>query len=284
MKRLLTLLTLLLFLSGCAGNAPVHESGKVIIALIDTGVSTAAIRAECLLPGHNYTAEDADTEDRINHGTAVASVIVGCESAGVQGLAADDCLIVPLVVADEGDSSISPQTLAQAIRDSVDIYGADIINASLGIRRDVPELADAVAYAEKKGVLVIAAVGNSDDSESLYYPAAYETVISVGSHDETMRVSRFSQKNGTADLLAPGEDIRLASRDGRVYGARGTSYATGYVSAAAAKILACSPSLKPQALRELLFSTARDIGDPGRDDDSGWGILDLDKALTSLAK
>lgn len=273
MKRVFCLFFCLLFLSGCAAKPQPPEYDKPVIALLDTGVSTTAIDSGSLLPGHNYVTDTDDTEDRLDHGTAVASVILGCESAEVTGLAAGKCLVLPLVVADEG-GSISPQTLALAIREAVDIYGADVINVSLGIKKDEQALREAVAYAEKQGVVVISAVGN-DGGADLFYPAAYETVIAVGSHDRSDQVSDFSQKNGTVDLLAPGEDVWFANKDGRTYGSWGTSYAAGYVSAAAALLLAEEPSLKPEQLRQRLFDAAEDILAEGRDSESGWGILRL---------
>jgi len=278
MKKLLLLL-FALSLAGCAAKPQPPQYEKPVIALLDTGISTAAIDEASLLEGHNYVTGSHDTEDRLDHGTAVASVIVGCEPAGVEALA-PDVLLLPLVVTDES-GSVPPETLAQVIRDAVDVYGADIINLSLGIKKDVPKLQKAVEYAEKQGVLVISAAGNGGDSPDLYYPAAYETVLAVGSHDRTGAVSDFSQRNGTADLLAPGEDVWFASRDGRTLGARGTSYATGYVSAAAALLLTAKPELTPADLRDRLCSTATDVAPAGFDAASGWGILNPEAALGS---
>jgi len=267
MRKILTLCLLLACLCGCAAGTQRPQYDRPVIALLDTGISTAAIDSAALLPGHNYVTDTADTEDRMNHGTAVASVILGCASADVAGLAADACLVVPLVVAD-ADGSVPPETLAQAIRDSIDRYGADIVNISLGIRQDHDALREAVAYAEKCGVLVVSAVGNEGDSDALYYPAAYETVLAVGSHDKHLRVSDFTQRSGAADLLAPGEDIWLASANGKTYGARGTSYATGYVSAAAARLWHAQPELDAAALRRALLDSAATA--------DGWRILNLD--------
>lgn len=255
MKRLALTLLALLFLVGCGAQTQAPQYDLPVIALLDTGVSTIAIDQAQLLPGHNYVTDTADTEDRINHGTAVASVILGCDSAGVTGLAEAACYLVPLVVADEG-GSVTPEVLAAAIRDSIDTYGANIINISLGIRKDAEAVRDAIAYAEKSNVLVVSAVGNDGESEALYYPAAYETVLAVGSHDEEGKLSRFSQQNGTADILAPGEDIWLASKNGKTYGAKGTSYATGYVSAAAARLWAAEPRLTAAEVGQKLMDTA----------------------------
>lgn len=267
-KLLIYLLTIFILLSGCAAEEP--EDPGVVVVLLDTGISTQAIDPERILLGWNYVTDSGDTEDRINHGTAVASVILGSGSAGVEGLA-PNVYLVPLVITDkkEGVQSVSPETLAQAIRDGVDVYSGDVLNISLGIKEDNPEIRKAIAYAEKQGVVVVSAVGNEGDCPDIYYPAGYETVIAVGSHDKNLELSDFSQRNGTADILAPGEDIWLASRNGKTYGAKGTSYATAYVSAAVANLLLEDPTVSPAQVRQRLFDAATDIGEP----DSGFGIL-----------
>ena len=259
MKKIVPLfLTVLLLLSGCGTKetAAHHEPGKIVIALIDTGVSTAAISEDRLLPGYNYVLDSDDTEDRINHGTAVASAIAGCDTAEVTGLA-PEAYLVPLVVTDKVDGKVkcvTPDVLAQAIHDSVDAYGADIINVSLGIQKDTDALREAIAYAAEKNIPVISAVGNSGETGKPYYPAAYDTVLAVGSCDRSGKRSDFSQ-NG-AEVLAPGEDIMLASRHGVPYGIKGTSFATGFVSAYAAKLLMDEPGMTPKELYDEIIEKA----------------------------
>lgn len=236
----------------CEGNA--LRTAQVVIALLDTGASADAIRSDNLLAGYNYVTDNADTEDLINHGTAVASLILGSESAGVEG-AAPGAFLVPLVVVtkQEGKTTgASPEILAKAIRDSVDIYNADIINVSLGVRRDAPALRAAVEYAEEKGVLIVSAVGNDGPGAEPWYPAAYDTVLAAGSCDGQGERSDFTQDG--ADVLARGEDIPLASRNGVAYRARGTSFAAGLISAEAAKLLMEEPGLTPEELRENIVS------------------------------
>lgn len=280
MKKYLLLLLLLCGLTACAApeeNLPATETDKVIIAVLDTGVSTTAIPSTNLLPGWNYVTDTEDTEDRINHGTAVASVILGCESADIAPMA-PEALLVPLVVTDKVDGAVqgvAPEVLAQAIRDAVDQYNADIINISIGIKKDVAAVREAVEYVLAQGAIVISAVGNEGESQDLYYPAAYDGVIGVGSHDRNDEVSDFTQQNGTVDLLAPGEDIWLASRNGKTYGAKGTSYATAYVSAAAARLLAQQPELTAGEIHHALISSARTV--------NGWLILDSAAALSTPA-
>ena len=276
MRKLFALLLALCLLTGCVASVeepPALENPGVVIALLDTGISTAAIDPSRILPGYNYVLSSEDTEDRINHGTAAASVIVGCESAEIVGLA-PAAFLVPLVVTDKVDGKakgVTPETLAQAIRDAVDKFGADIINVSLGIKKDTEELHSAVAYAEKKGVLVVSAVGNDGVGGDPYYPAAYDSVLGVGSHDKNDAVSDFTQQNGTVDLLAPGENIWLASRNGKTYGAKGTSYATAYVSAAASLLWQAQPKLTAVEVAQTLLGSAKSA--------DGWLLLDM-TALT----
>lgn len=287
MKKVLFALLAITILSSCTADKrnpnTSPQADGIVIALLDTGISTLAIEESRLLAGYNYVENSDNTEDKVNHGTAAASVIVGSAPAEIEGLAKSTYL-VPLVVRSRTESGelkgISAKTLAQVIIDSVDKYGADIINISLGIKKDITEVKKAIAYAEKQGVLVVSAVGNDGDDEGRYYPAAYETVLSVGSHDKDGEISDFSQRNGTTDILAPGEDIWLASKNGKTYGIRGTSFATAYVTAAAANLLAEKPDLSPKEVREILCQSATDIGDEGLDADSGWGILNLEAALT----
>lgn len=282
MKKVVALMLLIatLCLPGCTPQSAEEQSlarqEEVVIALLDTGVSSTAIQSERLLLGWNYVSNTDDTEDRINHGTAVVSVILGCESAGVEAVA-PEVSVVPLVIADKVDGKVvsaTPEVLAQAIRDSVDQYGASIINVSLGTKKDDPAFREAVAYVQKKGALVVAAAGNEGKSAEFYYPAAYEGVLSVGSHDKHLAVSDFTQQNGTIDILAPGEDIWLASRNGKTYGARGTSYATGYVCAAAALRWKAAPSLAATEVAQDLLDAAQVV--------DGWRILNTAATLETL--
>lgn len=284
-KMLLVLFIIIILLSGCAkkpNTSSKSERDNVVIALLDTGISKAAIDENRILEGYNYVEGTRDTTDKINHGTAVASVIVGSAPAKIEGIASD-AFMVPLVVLTKDEDgnlqSITPEVLAQAIYDSVDKYDADIINISLGIKKDVPKVKEAVDYAKKQGVMVISAVGNDGDDEDYYYPAAYESVLAIGSHNDKGELSDFSQQNGTADLLAPGEDIWLASKNGKTYGARGTSFATAYAAAAAASLLIKSPGLSPEEIRNILIRTSTDVIEGGNGLDCGVGILNLDAVL-----
>jgi subtilisin family serine protease len=77
---------------------------------------------------------------------------------------------------------------------------------SFGTDGDATSLHDAVDHAAANNVLCVASVGNEGVS-SMKYPAAYSSVVGVGSVGETLEVSDFSQRNTSVFVTAPGEDI-----------------------------------------------------------------------------
>ena len=269
------------------GSQPEQSaSNQIKIALIDTGVSLKAIEPETVLAGYNYVTNSSDTNDKIGHGTAVASVLVGSKAAGISGVS-PNARLVSLVVKTRDETGkvqgVKPAILAQAIYDAVDKYQVNVINLSIGVTEDFEVLRAAVAHAEQKNVTVISSVGNNKkEAEKRYYPAAYETVIGVGSHNKENAVSDFSQENNSVMLLAPGEDFWMASRNGKRYGAKGTSYATAFVSGTVALLLEQNLELPPQKIRTILCETARDLYAKGYDTQSGFGSLDRARALQAL--
>lgn len=267
---------------------PVHDAAEPVpvrIAIIDTGIATAAIAENNLDKGHNYIHSAGGTEDTFGHGTAVASLIVGSTSAGVTGLA-PDALLVPLVYYSKtGDAQTAKgdlAMLAQSIRDAVDVYDCRIINISSGARFDTPTLRDAVAWAEQRGALVVSCAGNDGD-DTPYYPGVFPSVLCVGSVNATADgPAPFSNRFDGVDLLAPGIKLKTANQKGEALTASGTSFSTALVTAAAATLLTTDPTLTPHQLRQLLVNTARNVGSDGYDAGAGWGMMDLTAALAQL--
>lgn len=257
----------------------------VRIAVIDTGISTVSISQNRLAQGRNYIDPDADTEDKAGHGTAVAGILVGAEKQGLKGIA-PDAVLVPLVCSTLGTDgktvSGSCAMWAQAIRDAVDEFDCKVINLSMGTAKDDGALRSAVAYAENRGVVIVSAVGNNNDdkSESIYYPAGYATVTGVAALNENGEVAAFSRRNASVALCAPGVNLKVATIRGKTISAFGTSYATAFVSGAAALLLSLQQNLKPEVVRRILCASAKDLGVAGYDEDSGWGVLQIDTALT----
>lgn len=262
MKRnifcVLCLIFALLF-GGCATDQESPEPSPVIIGIIDTGISTRAISADHILEGKNYLNPEDSTEDTYGHGTAVASVILKHFPEGQ---------LVPLIsnVYDKGKiNQVDNDVLAQMIKDAVDVYHCQIINLSLGLILDKPEVRAAVEYAEEKGILLVASVGNDydTDGEFRYFPAAYETVLAVGSvNQEGSAISEFSQRGDWVNVYAPGEEIEIATLSGASRESQGTSFSAAYVTARTAQLLQENPRLSSAKLREKILENAVEL-EPG---------------------
>jgi subtilisin family serine protease len=295
------------------------------VAVIDSGVDGSHPEiAPQILDAQSFVGGSARV-DTLGHGTFVAGLIgAGVDNGiGIAGLAPSAQLLVAKVVTKS--RTIPVEAEAKAIRWAVD-NGARVINMSLGGVRDPldPDRdtysrleADAVAYAVSNGVVVVAAVGNSDQAPSspwkyASYPAALPHVLGVSATTDTGAVPSFSNRDRIYnDVAAPGLRIlsilprpltaRYPSCSEQGYSscgpdeyreAEGTSFAAPQVSAAAAVLLSLHPTLRPEQVTRTLQATAVDLtaelgcaacGD-GRDAYSGWGRLDVAAAISSLAK
>ncbi len=265
---------------------------RVRIALIDSGCSDAVgwLAAGQITPGQNYVFGTTNTLDSIGHGTQVASILLGANDAGRELVGFSQTgTIVPLVWISKYASGVlangGVEALAAAIRDSVDIYRCRVVSISSGVTRDEPLLRDAIVHAEEQGAVVIAAVGNSNlyAPSAVYYPAAYESVVGVGSVDSELRTSAWSQRNQSVMLTAPGEGVYALTKAG-LKQVSGTSFAAAHATAAVARLLSCHPELTPADVRALLQRSAQDLGDAGYDTLYGHGLIDLGRCLELAAE
>src|SRR5205085_7877062 len=124
----------------------------------------------------NFHDGNADSSDVLGHGTEVASVAAARtnNALGIAG-ACGRCSILPVRVTDSSGFATFT-TLASAIVWATD-HGARVISISIIGYVESPELANAVAYAQQRGALIVAAAGN-DRLDHPGYPAALPGVIS----------------------------------------------------------------------------------------------------------
>jgi subtilisin family serine protease len=207
----------------------VPEGRTVIVAVIDSGICVNhPDLVGRVLPGYDFVQSDNDPSDVFGHGCSVAGVIAA-NSNNAEGIAgiAPNVQIMPLRVLDEtGIGNYS--SIAAAIIYAAD-NDADIINLSLAGPTYSQIMADAVAYAISRGVVIIAAAGNQG-RERAYYPAAFPSVIAVGSIDPDLQRSAFSNYGAEIDIWAPGRDILTITNDGSYDFESGTSFAAPIVS------------------------------------------------------
>ena len=189
---------------GCYGN-------DVKVGVIDSGVYKHPDLTANLFEGHNYLTGSDDTADNIGHGTFVSGIIAA-EANGkyIDGIAYH-AKIVPLKCFDNGYTT-KASMIADAIYDAVDLYGCDVINMSFGMQQSLTSttLQLSIRYAQQNGCILVASVGDNGNS-MVYYPAKYDGVIGVGAVDKNNQLSRFSQKNNTVDVVAPGQGISSVS-------------------------------------------------------------------------
>jgi subtilisin len=146
---------------------------------------------------------------------------------------------------------------------------------SLGGSSGSSALKDSVQYAASKGVLVVAAAGNSGAcSDCVGYPAAYSEVVAVSSTASDDSLSSFSSTGAEVEIAASGSDIR-STIPGGYDTLSGTSMACPHVSGAGGLLMANGASASDA--RSTLQSSAENIGLASNE--SGSGLLDAANAL-----
>lgn len=271
---------------------PMSRGRGVVVAVVDSGVDAGhpQLRQADVRAGTDLLEEPLGGRvDCDSHGTAVASIIAAAavDGVGFAGLA-PEVTILPVRVAErnqpptdpEAEPPVTPGTFATGIRWATD-QGADIINLSVAFYRDHRAIADAVQRAVRRGVLVVAAVGNVPSGEGVDltpYPAAYPGVIGVGPIDPGGAVPDGAYAGPHLDLLAPGVQVTAAAaRQGHFLWA-GSSFAAPFVSATAALLLAADPDFTAAELTQRLLATA-DPG-PGSREAAGYGVVNPYRAFT----
>ncbi len=270
------------------------------VAVLDTGLATNGSRdgIGCVVAGYDFVNGDNDPVDGDGHGTHVSGTIAQATNnhTGVAGLAYGSCIMPVKVLDDSGSGSFSD--IAAGIYWAVDA-GANVINMSLGINARFgitsdPIMNPALDYAYAHDVTVVCASGNDGSRKNVSYPASYNTTIAVGATDYANQVTRYSNKGTGLDLVAPGGDSADLNGDGYMDGVlqetfgtggwgyyffTGTSMASPHVAAAAAILIGAGSATTPDEVYSALTGSALDLGVPGYDSTSGYGLLQVFDAL-----
>ena len=181
---------------------------------------------------------------------------------------------------------------------------ADIMNLSLGGTGSSILEQNIYTQARDAGVIIIAAAGNSSSDEP-FYPAAYEGVVSVSATSITTNIAYYSNFGPTIDIAAPGgSTITDLNDDGYLDGVlstlgddsgvklkytyavyQGTSMAAPHVAGVASLMKAVDPNLTPQNFDALLSLglMTEDIGEEGRDDQYGYGLINARNAVANAS-
>ncbi|NJR72014.1 MAG: peptidase S8 [Gammaproteobacteria bacterium] len=215
-----------------AGWEYTRGDAQIVIAVLDSGISSAHPEfVDRLLPGHDFVQQDNDPEDENGHGTHVAG-IVGARmdnGAGVAGICGE-CTLLPVRVLNAQNVG-SWMNVAQGVIFAVE-HGARVIVMSLGSTVYSQTMLNAIQYAQKQGVLVVAAAGNANSADP-FYPAAFPGVLGVGATTRQDQRWAFSNYGQNVDIMAPGDAVysTYLNKSGQGYQTlTGTSMAAPHVS------------------------------------------------------
>jgi hypothetical protein len=259
------------------------------IAILDTGIDASTPElAGRVLPGWDALGNAPDGDDVDGHGTQVAGIAAGALGR-VQGVSPGSPVLPVRIY--NGDGTGTTASLVNGINWAVD-NGASVINISSiqkladASDKDVNTITTAIDKAFNRGVLVVAPVGNEGNTQA-DMPAALPHVLTVGASDTLGSRASFSNAVGWVDLVAPGNSLVAPSPKkfcDSGYGlANGTSYAAPAVAGAAALLAKMRPDLTAQERFDILRTSARDVGLTGRDDETGFGMLDVARAISAQA-
>ena len=305
-----TVITRLRDLQGTSGF-----TGKgITVAVIDTGVDTSHPALQPVLaPGFNFIANVADPSELVDLSPQMAAALAqsstsildgqnlvqlnsstmailsqsstsildgppaafghGTMTAGIVHLIAPGASIMSLK-AFAGDGSSDLFNIVRAIYYAAD-HGANVISMSFEISQSSPALQNAIQYALGKNVVVVAASGN-DGEQILVFPAAYNSVIGVGSTNNSDVKSSFTNfGTNTVFIAAPGEGVITTYPGGNYAAGWGTSFSTPLVAGEAALVLQARPTYKPG---DVANAVSRAVAVQ----QMGHGRVDLCQALSDI--
>jgi subtilisin family serine protease len=293
-------ITCSLFRDAGAGGG-VNLGSPVTVAVIDSGIDRSIPALNCYmwrnaqeipdngldddgngyiddLYGWDFSDDDADSlvgTPMHWHGTFVAGVLADSFEALMPPTAAGPSLrIMDLRFLDSRAQFYTSDwpALVRAIDYAV-AQGARVINLSIYASREPPAaVREAVMRAIEQGVLVVAIAGN--DASSLGPIARWEEVVTVGAVDVEGEVAPFSNIGAEVDLAARGVDVLSLLPDGIARTQSGTSFAAPLVAGVAAFHVSVNPSLSPVDIEAILRAGAIDVGTPGHDIETGWGLIE----------
>ncbi|MDO3701219.1 S8 family serine peptidase [Micromonospora sp. C28SCA-DRY-2] len=254
----------------------------VSVAVPDTGVSPHPDLLRNLLSGIDTIPGGSGDgqQDRDSHGTSMAGLIAAHgrgNNTGALGLA-PRAKILPIFVSPP-QSDGAPDALAEGVEFAIS-RGVDVISISSGGSTST-RLDRAIGTAIASDIVVVAAAGNKPEDSRVTYPASRSDVIAVGGVDRSGRHATVSVAGPEVDIVAPAVDIYSTSYDGKYSKGEGTSGATAIAAGAVALIRSRFPDLPASEVAHRLTATAVDKGPPGRDDQYGYGVIDLVAALTA---
>lgn len=286
----------------------VRGASNVVVAVIDTGTDlehedlrTSLLQGYTVGDSNGHGAPKNWTEsDSKAHGTCCAGIIGAIDNnIGVMGVASG-VKILPVNIAPYPCTSTnrhgfaSYSEISQAIRWAYP--RADVLSCSWTSKGGKSnDIANAITEARTKGrggkgTIVVFSAGN--DTSTVAFPADVSGVLTVGAIEQSGEKCAFSNIGSSLDLVAFGRNITTTDVTGELgYSSSGyypwfsgTSAACPQVAGVAALMLSANPNLTEETVKKYIRETARDLGESGRDDMYGYGLVDAQKAVAQALK
>lgn len=243
------------------------KGSGITVAVIDTGVTQVRdLQQTKFVKGYDFVNDREQATDDHGHGTHVAGTVAQStnNNYGVAGIAYEANIMPLKVLSAYGGGTVAD--IAEAIKFAAD-KGADVINMSLGGSGESQLMKQAVEYAHRKGVTIIAAAGN-ENANGAGYPARYPHVIGVSALGPDGEKAPYSNFGAGVDISAPGgseagtilQETIDENGEGVFLGLQGTSMASPHVAGVAALIKA-SGIKEPDEILKVLKQSARVIQD-----------------------
>ncbi|HZN70720.1 MAG TPA: S8 family serine peptidase [Micromonosporaceae bacterium] len=266
--------------SGVDGTHP-DLSGALLPAVDATNVLEATTQSDVdgrgtglagLVAGHGHGPAQAPAPPGPGPTTGPGTIPLGVD--GVLGIA-PHARILPVVITTKPGQYGDPDVLADGIDLAVS-RGAAVICIGRGMPT-TPRLEQAVTSAVRAGVIVVAPTGGRAGETFMPWPASYPGVVAVAAVDKSG--AAIGKPATPPTLAAPGVDLVTTDARGGYRIEAGTG-AAAIVAGAAALVRSRYPQLAAQAVVARLTGTSSDRGPAGRDDEYGFGVLDVTAALT----
>lgn len=242
--------------------------------------------------GWDWVNNDNDPLDDHGHGTHTAGTIaaVGNNGIGVIGVNWKS-RIMALKFLNSGGSGYLSDGI-KALQYAADM-GANVSSNSWGCMCNSEAMDDAVRYEHDRGVIMVAAAGNSNMDALDFSPSSADGAIAVAASDYNDVKASFSNWGQKVDVAAPGVNILSAKASinnmcttskGNIIGTNycvvsGTSMATPHVAGLAALILSKNPALTNEEVRQIIHIGASDLGASGKDSNFGYGRIDANGSV-----
>lgn len=255
--------------SGATGAAVAASAAPARVGLIDSGVDAShpALRGASVRH-HGCEGQVLPAQ----HGTAVASLLVGRDDDFGGALPGATLYAADAYCEGSGRPGGGVQAIAAGLawlaREQVGVINISLVgppNALLKL---------AIAAAQARGHLIVAAVGNDGPAAPPLYPASWPGVVGVTALDGKRRALAEAGRGPQVALAAPGSEMAAAAAGDRGYlPVRGTSFAAPLVAGLLAAQLPRPDREQAAAALSALSRRALDLGAPGRDDIYGSGLV-----------